>query len=104
MTRSDGITKADIDGIKRALDHIIRREMGEVMEKEEYRLRGYHFKDEDQTIQNARKKIYQNYKPLLDGLKVVEATDSDLPEECRECGGKCAKTERAICLSELNRI
>mgnify|MGYP007083481139 CR=1 FL=1 len=27
----------------------------------------------------------------------------ELPEDCKACGEKCSKAERAICLRELNR-
>lgn len=40
----------------------------------------------------------------IDNGEFSPTTDqsSDLPSECRECGCNCSKTERAICLAEMN--
>jgi hypothetical protein len=29
-------------------------------------------------------------------------SDQDLPSTCKECGGHCSKTERDICLAEMD--
>jgi hypothetical protein len=34
---------------------------------------------------------------------IEEEYIGELPDDCRECGEKCSKTERAICLRELCR-
>lgn len=37
-----------------------------------------------------------------DRTTITEEPISALPDECRECGCNCSKTERAICLAEMN--
>lgn len=41
---------------------------------------------------DERKRIY----------KPVPAPEESIPDTCQECGGTCTKTERQLCLSELD--